>query len=647
MCGIAGIVGRLTDAHHAALERMSAAQAHRGPDGTGTWTSQPDERGWGVMLAQRRLAILDLSALASQPMIDPSGDALTYNGEVFNYVDLRRRLQAAGVPVRSSGDTEPILRTLSRDGTEGVAQLRGMFAFAHWDARRRRLLLARDALGIKPLYFMRNPEPAGDWALAFASEVRALLASGLIAQPRLDARAVASVIWNGFVTAPHTMVRGIETMWPGEWMLFDGAGDLIDRRAYWQMPADGANAAPIGDEELGATLRETVRSHLASDVPLAVFLSGGIDSSAVAHLAHQTASAPVHTFTLAFDDPAYDESAHARAVAAAIGTEHSELVLSEARFVADVDRALSSLDQPSFDGLNSYCMSRAVREAGFSVALVGSGGDELFGGYTSFRDLPVLERWHRRLRWLPRAAQGCLARLAARGLAPAASGFAPQTRWAKLPDMVEHAGDPLRLYQLAYALFLPGTQRELLDQGLRHLVDDFGLAPSMWERLRSELRRDDALLAISGFEQRLFLGERLLRDSDAASMATSLEMRLPLVDRVLLEAVNRVPPVRRYQPVRRKALLRRIGLAGLDPGLFERPKSGFVLPYDRWLRGQLGPLVDSTMRDPELLRPVGLEPRTVSRLWSAFSAGAPGLYWSRIWALYSLTTWCHRHGVVL
>jgi asparagine synthase (glutamine-hydrolysing) len=647
MCGIAGIVGRLNPSLREALARMSEAQAHRGPDGTGTWESPPDAQGWGVMFAQRRLAILDLSVLASQPMIDPTGDVLTYNGEVFNYVQLRADLLARGEPVRSSGDTEPVLRTLALHGPAGVARLRGMFAFAHWNARERRLLMARDPLGIKPLYILRNPDPKGDWSIAFASEVRALLAGRLLGMSRLDPQAVASVVWNGFVTAPHTAVLGIETLWPGEYLLCDARGAEIERCTYWRMPSDGSNAEPMSTDELAETLRETVRLHLASDVPLGVFLSGGIDSSVVAHLARQTSTTPVHTFTLAFEEPAFDESRFSRAIAHAIGTHHQELVLSEDRFVAGLDDALASLDQPSFDGLNSYFMSRAVREAGIAVALVGSGGDELFGGYTSFRDLPTFARWHRRAGLVPHSLQAAAARLAARRLAPSTAGFAPQTRWAKLPDMVERGGDLISLYQLAYALFLPQTQRMLLHSDLRGLVDQEGLAPAMRRRLADEFRRDNQRIAISGLEQRLFLGERLLRDSDATSMASSIEIRLPLVDQTLLEAVNRVDATLRYEPVRSKAMLRRIGLSGLDPALFDRPKSGFELPFDRWMRGHLGQRIATTLHDAHAVRAVGLDPVAVARLWQAFLEGASGLYWSRIWALFVLVHWSRRHGVTL
>lgn len=649
MCGIAGIVGRIADPNRAALRRMNTALVHRGPDGEGSWESGADARGWGALLTHRRLSILDLSTAAAQPMIDPrTGDVVVLNGEIYNYVELRASLAARGEAFQSTGDTAVMLRALARDGVHAIATLRGMFAFAHWNPRQRRLTLARDALGIKPLYLARNPDPNGEWSIAFASEVRALLASGLLGAARLDPQAVASLVWNGFVVAPLTAVQSVETLWPGEYRQYDGNGVEVAHAAHWTMPRDGAADAPIGEDELAAVLRETVRLHLASDVPLGVFLSGGIDSSAVAHLARQASNAPVHTFTLAFEEVRYNEGEHARRIADAIGTEHHELRLTEQHFVDHLERALASLDQPSFDGLNTYYMSRAVRDAGFTVALVGSGGDELFGGYTTFRDLPLLQRWMQRTTWLTPSLRDAAARFAAARLQPTGAGFAAQTRWAKLPDMVAAADDLVALYQLAYALFLPATHNTLLADGSSAAAPSaLGLPQAMQARLRAELRRDDPRVAISGLEQRLFLGERLLRDSDAASMAASIETRLPMVDQTLLEAVNRVAPAVRYEPVRSKAMLRRIGLVGLDPALFDRPKSGFELPYDRWLRQRLAPRIEATFRDDATLASVGLNPVQVQRLWRAFGNGSPGLYWSRVWALYVFVHWCQKHGLRL
>jgi asparagine synthase (glutamine-hydrolysing) len=643
MCGIAGIVGRINDSNRAALKRMSEAMVHRGPDGAGEWESPPDERGDGVLLAHRRLAILDLSPAGAQPMIDPeSGHVLVFNGEIYNFQELRGRLLAAGHRFESTGDTAVMLRALGSEGPDSVASLRGMFAFASWDPARRRLLLARDPLGIKPLYFARSKDARGEWSLAFASEVRALLASGLLGQPRLDPVAAASVVWNGFVAGPHTAVEGVESLWPGQLRIFGARGEEQEARRFWTVPAPGAGG-DIDEERLAGALEECVRLHLISDRPLGVFLSGGIDSSVVANLAQKANRGPVHTFTLAFEEGEFNEGPVARRIAQAIGTEHREVVLQEQEFVGELDKALDSLDQPTFDGLNSFYMSHAVRRAGFTVALVGTGGDELFGGYTSFRDLPPLLRWSRRLGWMPREPLVAGARFAAGRLQR--SGAVPaQVRWAKLPEMVRRGDDLIALYQLAYALFLPDFQAALMAGHETAGMSD-GLPLELRAQLEQEIRARTPLSAISVLEQRVFLGERLLRDNDAASMAASIEQRLPLVDQVLFEDVSRLPDDARYQPVRKKAALRRIGLRGLDPALFDRPKSGFVLPFERWIRQGLSGPIDQTLRDAAAVSAAGLDPITVEKLWKAYLDGAPGLYWSRIWALYVLVRWCLRHGV--
>src|SRR5229473_189286 len=644
MCGIAGIIGRLDERNRAALERMNDAMVHRGPDASGTWVSAPDARGWGTLLTHRRLSILDLSPAGAQPMTDPvTGHVVTFNGEIYNFADLRRRLAAEGQEFNSTGDTAVMLRALGLHGPGAVGWLRGMFAFACWDPKQRRLLLARDPLGIKPLYVARASNPDAGWSVAFASELRALLASDLLGTPRLDPQAVASGVWNGFVVGPGTAVKGIELLLPGRLIEFDGAGKEIREEDFWSVP-DRAPDPTMDEDHLASILEEGLRLHLASDVPLAVFLSGGVDSSVMANLAQRAAEGPIHTFTLAFEEQELNEGPIARRIAAAIGTQHHEVVLTERRFVENLEGALDSLDQPTFDGLNAYYMSHAIRAAGFTVALSGTGGDELFGGYASYRDLPVLQRWSRRAAWVPRNLQVAAAKLASRLLCRSSETMPPQTRWAKLPEMVRHGDDLLALYQLAYALFLPGLQRELLAPGFAEALAD-GLPLAMRQRVIAETRGRTPLSAISIMEQRLFLGERLLRDNDVASMASSLEQRVPLVDQVLFESVDRLPDHARYRPLGRKAVLRRIGLRGLDPALFERPKSGFVLPFDRWIRRGLQHAMDQTLRDPQAIAPAGLDPAAVERLWRAFLEGAPGMYWSRVWSVYVFIRWCHRNRV--
>lgn len=644
MCGIAGIIGRLDDVNANALRRMSDAMVHRGPDAGGTWVSTPDSRGWGAMFAHRRLSILDLSPAGAQPMIDPvTGHVLVYNGEIYNFAELRQRLVAEGQELVSTGDTAVVLRALGLYGPAAVSLFRGMFTFGCWDGGNRRLLLARDPLGIKPLYVARTSDPNAGWSIVFASELRALLASGLLGTPRLDPRAVSSSVWNGFVVGPHTAVKGVELLSPGCLLEFNGAGEELRQQEFWHIPARAPD--PTMDEDhLAAVLEEGLRLHLTSDVPLAVLLSGGIDSSAVANLAQRAAKTPIHTFTLAFEEQELNEGPIARRIAAAIGTQHHEVVLTEERFVENLEAALDSLDQPTFDGLNAYYISQAIRAAGFTVALAGTGGDELFGGYTSFRDLPVLHGWSRRAARVPRHLQTAAASLVTWPLRRSGGVMPPQTRWAKLPNMVRHGDDLLTLYQLAYALFLPEFQQELLAADFVEPLAD-GLSTSMRKRIIAECRDRTPLSAISIMEQRLFLGERLLRDNDAASMASSVEQRVPLVDQIFFESVDHLPDAARYQPLGRKMMLRRIGLRGLDPALFERPKSGFVMPFDSWIRRGLKKAMEETLLDPWAVAPVGLDPAAVERLWRGFLDNARGTYWSRVWSIYVLIRWCHRNRV--
>ena len=277
MCGIAGIIGRLDEGNRAALQRMSDAMLHRGPDASGTWASTPDARGWGALLAHRRLSILDLSPAGVQPMVDPvTGHVVVFNGEIYNFGELKQRLSSEGQKFESSGDTAVMLRSLALHGPRAVSWLRGMFAFACWDPKERRLLLARDPLGIKPLYLARSTDPNAGWSVAFASELRALLASGLIGTPRLDPQALASYVWNGFIVGPCTAVKGIELLSPGRLLELDDTGKEVRQEDFWRISGRAPDAS-ISENDLAAVLEEGLRLHLASDVPLAVFLSGGVD----------------------------------------------------------------------------------------------------------------------------------------------------------------------------------------------------------------------------------------------------------------------------------------------------------------------------------------------------------------------------------
>jgi asparagine synthase (glutamine-hydrolysing) len=641
MCGVAGSIGQIDSRRIDAVKRMTRAQHHRGPDDEGFWSDAQGDGTRGVALGHRRLAILDLSPAGHQPMIDhASGCAMVFNGEVYNFKELARELESEGVRIRSTGDSEVILNAYARWGERAIERLRGMFALAIWDPRSQRVLLARDRLGIKPLYYTTVED--GGRALYFSSEVRALLATGQV-QRRIDRQGLATYLWNGVVVGPATLIAGVELL-PAGTVLSVGLDARPEApRRYWRLPSSRQHVSPQrAREELSAALQDAVQMRLLADVPLGVFLSGGIDSSAVTALAVRASEARVTTCTIGFDEAQYDESAHARAVAQALGTDHREVRLTGDMFRRGLPDALDGLDQPTFDAINTYFVSKAVREAGLTVALAGTGGDELYGGYSSFRDLPLAAHASRLTGPTPEPLLRAIAQLVVRAKLGAAGAVPPQTRWGKLCDVLAARGRLLELYQTSYALFTRSFQAELCELKETSQTDS-GLPRERARELGSWLAGEPTLHAISTLELACFLGERLLRDTDTASMAVALEVRVPLIDHVVVEKLAAVPEAMRYHPLGRKQLLRELALSELDPRLFERPKRGFELPLEAWCRQQLGRDIDDTLRDEALCRRVGLRPDAVGRLWRAFREGAPGLYWSRIWALYVLLWWCRRY----
>lgn len=630
MSAIAGILGRVDDpANRVALDRMSAAMIHRGPDASGRWIGGPDAHGNGILLAHRRLTVLDRS---DQPLVDGS-KVLLSDGSIFSHPQ-----------------GQDILREFRVSGNTALAKLRGAFALALWDDSTWQLLLARDPLGHKPLYFVCGSS-AQTWFLAFASELRALLASGLLGdRSRLDLIGAASFIWNGFVMSPHTMVQGVKSLLPGEYCIFDSGGKEQSREFFWSMPCPG----PTDNDESAFRheLRLSVKQNLQHDdsAPLAVLLSGGIDSSSIANLAQLQrgrADRPIQTFCMAMEDASLNEGDAARQIAQGLGTEHHEVTLSEQTFVELLDDAIAGLDQPSFDGLNQYHICRALREAGMKIALSGIGGDGIFGGDKTLWQLPRLQQVAAWTSWLPDSARTIGARL----IAAAAQANQPagllgsQQRWAKLPDVARAKGNLLALYQLTYALFLPDFQRELLIEMPPPVR--YGLPGVTHDWLSREIEGHTAIEAAAILETRCFVGERLLRDADSVSSALSFELRSPLSNPQIVDALGRLSVERKFLPVGRKPLLRKYGLEGVDTRLYDRPKSGFVLPFNRWIRKSLGKLMDQLMRDPAACAAAGLQGHAVSRLWQAFQQGAPGVYWTRVWAVYVLLRWCHRHRVLV
>jgi len=609
VCGIAGVWARApVEELEAALHRMLAALRHRGPDDSGCERASTGDDGAAV-LGCTRLAIQDTSAAGHQPMLDPeTGNRILLNGEIYNHLEVRRAL--GDVSWRSRSDTETVLRSYAAWGASCLERLKGMFAVAIWDRSDRSLWCARDRFGIKPFYYW-----TGGGRFAFASEVRALLASGLVPR-RTSAPGLAGFVRFGSVPETETLVDRVQSLRSGEWMRVRG-GQVTETRTYWRAGSvERLLGAPAPDaaDELRERLERSVREHLLSDVPVAAFLSGGMDSSIVTALAASASPRRLRTFTVGFAEHELDESARARSVAERYATDHRELRLSDAEAAGLAPQAVRALDLPSADGVNTFVVSQAVARHGLKVVLSGLGGDELFGGYRSFRLLTLAHRWSPLLGALPARVR----RLAARG----GSGERAAEMTARGAPLVER-------YEALRALW---SRRELssmgLDPGAGYGAEDPGPAASVPSR-------------ISALELGGYLRATLLRDADAMSMAHSLELRVPFLDHELVESCLRhraaaTGPWRGY-----KAMLRRAAGDLLPPGTAQGGKRGFVLPMGRWMRGPLRPFVAEGLAALDGARALpAVDTRALARRFESRR-----LPWVRLWALAVLGHWLERQGM--
>jgi asparagine synthase (glutamine-hydrolysing) len=627
MCGIAGIIGDVSpDICSASLKRMVTAQIHRGPDDEGVYTLTTTSGSVG--LGHRRLAILDLSANGHQPMVNPdTGDVIVYNGEIYNFNELRRELESRGIRFRSSSDTEVILRAYEVWGKDCLERFRGMFAFGLWDKLGERLLLARDHLGIKPLYY--SSVPAGPFV--FASEVKALTASNLLPL-EIDRRALAGYLAYGSVQSPLTLVQNVRALDPATWMEVDAPGEIIGRGRYWQMPAPNESTPASAHELYGETrkiLSAAVRRHLISDVPVGLFLSSGLDSTSVAGLASELSPAAARSFTVSFDEvPDHNEGTIARETSQRFGLEHCECPVSSETVLCWVGRALEVMDQPSMDGLNTYIVSRAVREQGLIVALSGQGGDEMFGGYPSFREVPEIYRLLDRVRFLPADLRVILARIATY---PRHEAYRK-----KAADIAKSGPNLLDLY-FHRRRACSDSQMALL--GFK--PDDLGLTKNFQvpEADGSDcLVQGDPLASIGRLETKYYLSNTLLRDGDVFGMANSLEIRVPMLDRDLVEWVFSLPGdsiLPAGQP--NKYLLRGACSDLYSEKVINQHKRGFVVPLSKWINGPLHEVVSGGIKSLEnsgFVRKEG-----VRALLNDFRRSPESPVWSRVWSLVVFGHW--------
>jgi asparagine synthase (glutamine-hydrolysing) len=640
MCGIAGLFdlsrGQPAGALEHAVRNMTDALSHRGPDGQGTFV---DEAG-GVALGHRRLSVIDLSEAGAQPMTSANGRfVISFNGEIYNFAEITRTLPQGPSALRGHSDTEVLLEACARFGVDGaLGRTVGMFAFALWDKRERVLTLARDRLGIKPLYWAK----AGRMIL-FASEIKAIVAHPAF-QPEIDRDALAAYLRSGYVPAPSSIYRNLFKLRPGTVLRLTLDGHTDESR-YWDLrriAGESARGPLITDadaatEELEDRLTVAVRDRLVSDVPLGAFLSGGIDSSTVVALMQKCASGPVKTFTIGFNEGDYDEAAQARAVAAHLGTEHTELTVTP----EDARNVIPLLplhhDEPFADvsAIPTYLLSKLTREH-VTVALSGDGGDELFAGYDRYRIAGAA-----RLPMLP----GILRRAIGHGM-----GMVPPGAWDALGGLLPESRRPPAL----------GDKLAKLARVLRARTDDdvYRAVTALWDDPQILVpgaqpvadAGDDPVLGteLPNFMSRLqfidsvtYLPDDILTKVDRASMAVALEARVPLLDHRVVEFSWRLAPALKRRGGVSKWLLRQVLYRHVPRALVERPKMGFGVPIGAWLRGPLRDWAEALMAPERLAREGVLEAAPITRCWHEHLSGRRN--WSyQLWTVLMFQVWRER-----
>ena len=554
MCGIAGILSQssLSADNDEALHLMQQALRHRGPDDQGIWRSPSGK----TAFVHTRLSILDLSAAGHQPMSTTDGRlTLTFNGEIYNFLELRTTLEQEGVTFGTRTDTEVILQLYEKYGEDCLLHLRGMFAFALWDEQEQSCFLARDRFGIKPLYYAQ-----ANGRLTFASEARALAAGGL-PNRETDPAALALYFQTGSVPEPLAMNRVVRMLEAGHSLRWKNGA--VQHRRWWQI------AFPAGEEMTVAraaavtrkALLDTVDHHFISDVPVGIFLSGGVDSTALLALAHATGRRNIQTFSIGVDDPGRDESSLAQRTAKHFGTCHHELKLSADKARELFTRFLDVVDQPTIDGFNTFTVAGLARDNGMKVVLSGLGGDELFAGYPSFEKIPLLHQFSKML--------GPFRGLAGIGLAKLRN----KPQMVRLGSALADGGSLEQLYDAFRGVFSSADARRL-SQHFTGELPKFAMSGQERIEIQSVANK------ISALELRRYMLNQLLRDSDVMSMAHGLELRVPLVDSALFDAIATIPAALRLRQGKQLLL---DAVPEIPDWIRQRPKSGFLFPYEKWL----------------------------------------------------------------
>jgi asparagine synthase (glutamine-hydrolysing) len=627
MCGISGIISSSYTENkcRSVVQGMNQMLAHRGPDNDGIWQEEH------VCLGHRRLSIIDLSPESNQPLL--SNDqryVIVYNGELYNYRELKLQLQGAvqgstAPPYffKTESDTEVVLAAFIRWGSQCLQYFNGMYAFAIYDTVEKQLFIARDRIGVKPLYYYY-----GEDAFLFASEIRPIIHSG-IKQFSLNREAVAEYFAYQTVHAPNTIIKGIKMLLPGHYLEYKDGKASISQYYTVNKIQSAVGELPYGEICSGVNklLTHSVQQRMVSDVPFGAFLSGGIDSSAVVGLMSKVSAEPINTFNISFDETEFSESIYARLIAKRFNTRHHEIKLKPQDFLEDLPEALAAMDHPGGDGPNTYVVSKATRKAGITMALSGIGGDELFAGYDVFKRMSELQHktWLNNVPLFARKAAGFVLRKKEKSV-----------RANKIAELISQKEISLNsAYPLNRSVFTKDELATLLR------------SPDAFKQINAIVAgvpqiKGHLLTAVSLCEIRTYLQNVLLRDTDQMSMAVALEVREPFLDFQLLEFVLGVKDEDKYPHTPKKLLTDSLGDL-LPQEIIMRPKMGFTLPWQHWLRKELKSLCEKNMS--ELASRDFCNKNEVLSLWHRFLAKDKTVSWSRIWHLVVLNVWLKQNNI--
>ncbi|MEL6632895.1 MAG: asparagine synthase (glutamine-hydrolyzing) [Bacteroidota bacterium] len=612
MCGIAGFTSKTpVDRPTEKLQGMIDVMSHRGPNAEGIFEDEI------VHLGHRRLSILDLTEVGNQPIQDHSGRyTMVFNGEIYNYQEIKAELK--DYPFKGTGDTEMILAAYRAWGPDCLQKFNGMFALAIWDEAEQSLFIARDRLGIKPLYYVRTGED-----MVFASEIRSIIRSGLI-QPEIDPLSLQEYLQYYSVNSPRTILKHVFQLKAGHFGIWKGGH--FHQEAFWAIEDTGENTQDLDEvkKEVRTRLMAAVERRMISDVPLGAFLSGGIDSSAIVALMAEASSQPVHTFSVVFQEKAFDESTFSRMIAEKYRTAHHPILLKPEDFLHELEPALEAMDHPTGDGINSYVVSQATKREGFTVALSGLGGDELFAGY------PVFQQYKK----FKQAQSLYQVPLGLRKLGSQAAGtLVAKHKVARLQELMTVPNAQFEhLYPVFRKLFSPAEIEQLTGT----YVKDSTLGRIFEPETLRKIDQLPIYSQVSVGEISTYTQNVLLRDTDQMSMAHSLEVRVPFFDHELVEYVMGIPDALKHPHFPKQLLVESLGEL-LPHEVVHRKKMGFVFPWPVWMKNELREMCTQSIT--RLSERNLIQEEMVQRLWKDFLNGDPQAVWMKLWMLVILDQW--------